>query len=231
MGKAAQDYLKGIRGLNIKVRSNIAEDDVIPVDYLFRSFIEMPDLEQTALTLCRGKVLDIGAGVGSHTLYLQQKGLETDALDLSKGCYEVAKQRGVYHYYNTNFYTFKPETPYDTLLLMMNGIGLAGKLDNLTQFFAQLKKLIQPNGQVLLDSSDLRYLYIDEDSYVEVPEDEYYGEVTYTMHYKNQHTPAFPWLFIDPLLLAQEAKANGFRFEKIKDGSHYDYLARLTLKN
>ncbi|WP_430814703.1 class I SAM-dependent methyltransferase [Carboxylicivirga sp. RSCT41] len=231
LGQAALDYLSGKRGLEIKVQSNIVEDDVIPVDYLFRDYRHMPNLEQMALNHCSGKVLDIGGAVGSHALELQKKGVEVTLLDTSYGCCQVARQRGVRNVINEDFYTFEPAEKYDTLLLMMNGIGLAAAIDHLPVFFAKVKELLNEGGKLILDSSDLRYLYIDEDSYCEAPEEQYYGEVMYTMEYGTHKTAPFEWLFIDPVLLAQKAKENGFLFNKIADGEHYDYLTSLSLIN
>ncbi|MCU4156039.1 methyltransferase domain-containing protein [Carboxylicivirga sp. A043] len=229
MGQAALDYLSGKRGLEIEVQSNIVEDDVIPVDYLFRDYRQMPPLEQRALNHCVGKVLDIGGAVGSHALELQKKGVDVTLLDTSYGCCQVARQRGVKQVVNEDFYTYEPSGQYDTLLLMMNGIGLAAAIDHLPVFFNKAKQLLKPGGQIILDSSDLRYLYIDEDSYCEVPEEAYYGEVMYTMAYGGHKTNPFEWLFIDPVLLTVKAKENGFNFNKLADGEHYDYLTSLTL--
>ncbi len=229
IGQAALEYLKGTRGLEIDIQSNIVEDDVIPVDYLFRDFGQMPVLEQKALLNCRGSVLDVGGGVGSHALELQKKGLDVTLLDVSQGCCLVSAQRGVQQVVNEDFHSFEPDGKFDTLLLMMNGIGIAAAVDHLPIFFEQAKKLLQPGGQIILDSSDLRYLYMDEDSCCELPEGHYYGEVMYTMAFKNHKTKPFEWLFIDSALLAERAKENGFSFEKIADGHHYDYLTRLTL--
>lgn len=229
LGEAALAYLAGTRNLKIKVQSNIVEDDVIPVDYLFRQFNEMPVLEQQAILHCRGSVLDIGGGVGSHALELQKKGLDVTMLDVSHGCCLAAKQRGVKKVINDDFYSLTSEHGYDTLLLMMNGIGLAAAIEHLPVFFAQIKRLLKPGGQVILDSSDLRYLYMDEDSYCDLPDEQYYGEVMYTMAFRQHKTKPFEWLFIDSALLAAKAKENGFSFEKMADGHHYDYLARLQL--
>ncbi|MCU4175022.1 class I SAM-dependent methyltransferase [Carboxylicivirga sp. N1Y90] len=228
-GKAALDYLSGKKDNQILVKSDIAEDDFIPVNYLFRSFHQMPDIEQKALMLCKGRVLDIGAGVGSHALYLQNKGLAVDCIDTSIGCKQAALQRGVKNYVTSDFFEFESENKYDTLLLMMNGIGLAKTIDELPTFFAQVKKLLASGGQIILDSSDLRYLFMDEDSDIIPSDEEYYGEVSYSMSYEDQKSDQFKWLFIDAALLSQEAYKNGFSFEKIADGPHYDYLARLQL--
>jgi len=229
MGQAAMDYLAGQRNLKITVQSNIVEDDILPVDYLFRAFSDMPILEKKALMHCTGKVLDIGGGVGSHALELQNKGLDVTLLDHSLGCCNTASQRGVKHVINADFYNHKPTDTYDTVLLMMNGIGLAAAIDHLPVFFEKIKEYLKPGGQILLDSSDLRYLFIDEDSYCDLPDEQYYGEVMYTMTYGDHKTEPFEWLFIDPAVLSAKAIENGFKSDKIADGEHYDYLTRLTL--
>src|SRR5690554_6971619 len=80
-GKAMLDYVTGKQPGNLWTATNISEADEMDVVYLFRSFDEMPEIEQKALKLARGKVLDVGCGAGSHTLYLQEKGLDVLAID------------------------------------------------------------------------------------------------------------------------------------------------------
>ena len=121
LGIASRDFLNGIKNAEIIVESNIAEDDVLPVEYLFRPFVEMPELERKALTLSYGKILDVGAGVGSHALYLQQSGKDVDANEISANACEVMKQRGVKNIIHQDFYTLPEEIKYDTILMMMNG--------------------------------------------------------------------------------------------------------------
>ena len=202
MGLAAMDYLQGQRNGKILVRSNIAEDDYIPADYLFRTLDDMPQMEQTALDLCIGQTLDIGAGVGSHSLELKKKGLNVTSLDISPLNCQVAKARGLQNVLEADFYTLPTTTKYDTLLLLMNGIGIAGTLANLPFFLNKAKELLTPNGQILLDSSDLKYLYADEEGYLVPLGESYYGELTYTMRYKKAKCHPFKWLFIDADLLA-----------------------------
>src|SRR5687768_11808684 len=121
MGLALEAYLNGDKTATIKVISSIAEDDKIPVSYLFRSFNEMPELEQMALEACRGKVLDIGAGAGSHALYLQEKGFNVKAFDISEKAVNVMAALGVLQPEARDFWQFEPGEKYDTLLLLMNG--------------------------------------------------------------------------------------------------------------
>ncbi|GLU43900.1 bifunctional 2-polyprenyl-6-hydroxyphenol methylase/3-demethylubiquinol 3-O-methyltransferase UbiG [Allomuricauda sp. NBRC 101325] len=230
-GTALMDYQKGNYTEDITTYSSLDEEDVIPVPYLFRDFKEMPKLEQKALQLAHGKVLDVGCGAGSHSLYLQKKGLEVTALDSSPGAISVAKDRGVISTVQDDIMDYSQEK-FDTLLLLMNGIGLAGKLKNLTSFLTHLASLLLPNGQILLDSSDIIYMFEeDEDGGYWIPNDgNYYGEVEFKMAYKGLQSLPFDWVYVDYNTLQNAAFANGLDCELLVEGEHYDYLAKLTLQ-
>lgn len=225
-GNAIADYLAKPNSANITVHSPDFEDDEIPVSYLFRNFSEMPKIEQKALQLCHGKVLDVGCGAGSHSLYLQNKNVHVTAIDTSPKAIETCMQRGIKYAKTIDFFELSSK-PYDTLLFLMNGIGIVGKLENIHRFFDQVKLLLKPDGQVLLDSSDLMYLF--EDTEEDVKDSPiYYGEMEYQTSYLKFTTESFNWLYIDFDSLSFLADLHGFKAEKIMDGSHYDYLARLT---
>ncbi len=230
IGLACRDYLQQPDDtLQIEVWSDVAELEQLPVNHFFRSYEEMPALEQEALKLCRGRVLDMGAGAGPHALWLQQKGLEVWAAEVSPLACEVMHQRGVNNILNTGLFELKSPQNFDTLLMLMNGTGLVGKTEQLPRFFNQARKLLAPGGQILVDSTDLRYLFLEDDgSFLINLNDRYYGEVIYRMSYNGHQSRRFPWLFIDAPLLGYYAEQNGFTCEKIADGPHFDYLARLT---
>lgn len=232
LGKALLDYQSGNYTEDIKTYSSLDEEDSVPLPYLFRDFDEMPFLEKKALELTEGKVLDIGCGAGNHTLYLQKKEFEVTALDASKGAIEVCKKRGVKSSVHSSFLDYN-SSKFDTLLLLMNGIGLAGKLGHLHAFLNHLKSLLLPNGQILLDSSNIIYMFEqDEDGGFWVPNnDNYYGEVTFIMEYKRQKSQAFDWLYIDFTTLRNACIALDFDCELVSEGEHYDYLAKLSLKS
>lgn len=229
-GNAILDYQSGNYTEDIKTYSSLDEEDVIPVPYLFRKYKKMPALEQQALKLCKGRTLDIGCGAGSHSLYLQGKGLDVTALDHSPGAIEACKLRGIEKTVLIDLYEYKGET-FDSLLMLMNGIGIVGKLDQLDKFFAHIKTLLKPGGQLLLDSSDIIYMFDeDEDGGYWIPDsDNYYGEVTFIMEYKKEKTAAFPWLYLDYNTLQRAAQSSNFNCELVSEGEHYDYLAKLTL--
>lgn len=229
-GDAVFDYQQSRYTEDIITFSSLDEEDILPVPYLFRDFKTMPALEQKALQLCKGKVLDIGCGAGSHSLYLQEKGFKVTGLDSSKGAIETCRLRGIENCIHSDIMAFS-KGKFDTLLLLMNGIGLAGTLKNLDGFFSHLKELLKPNGQILLDSSDIIYMYEeDDDGGRWLPASEkYYGEVSFTISYKGKKGKPFSWLYLDQNTLHREANANHLKCEIVSLGEHFDYLARLTL--
>lgn len=229
-GKAMKAYYLHGDEEDIVVKSPDFDDDTIPVPYLFRGYKEMPPLEQKALQECFGRVLDVGCGAGSHSLYLQEKKeLEVTGIDTSEGAIEVCRLRGIKDARQASFSEFSEEK-YDTVLLLMNGTGIVGRLNNLDQFFSKLRELLQPNGQVLIDSSDLSYLFdADEDGGIWVDAAAgYYGELQYRLEYRNEISSSFDWLYLDFNSLSLAANKNQFECELLEEGEHYDYLARLT---
>ena len=231
MGRAIADYYKnGVAG-RLRVFSSMFDEDEIPVAHLFREEDEMGELELKALECSKGRVLDVGAGAGCHALALQERGLMVTAIDVSPLSVEVMANSGVDDARLVDLYDTKLDEKFDTILMLMNGSGIIGKIANMPQFFARIDQLLAEGGQVLMDSSDLIFLFEDEDGGVDIDlAGDYYGEVDFTMQYKNIKGETFDWLYVDFETLAFHASENGFEAELVMQGEHYDYLARLTRK-
>lgn len=228
MGAAIRDYQSKGKASRLRVLSSMFDEDEMPVTHLFRTFNQMPRLEQKALSMAKGRVLDIGAGAGCHALALQERGLEVKAIDISPLSCEVMKERGVKDAECVNLFNPQLQGKYDTLLLLMNGTGIAGKLNRLSMLLNRLKELLAEGGQILIDSSDLKYIYENEDGSMDIDLNApYYGEVDYQMQYKNIKGEPFDWLYTDPMLLASISKQCGLNCEIVEEGENYDFLARL----
>lgn len=230
-GAAIIDYFRTGKEENIIVHSPDFDDDLIQVSYLFRNYDQMPRLEQVALNLCLGKVLDVGCGAGSHSLFLQnEKRLEVTAIDTSPGAIEICIERGIKDARNIAFQELKNEQ-FDTLLFLMNGTGIIGKLENIDMFFQQAEHLLDPEGQMIIDSSDLKFLFEPEDEQEFSEMGKYYGEMEYQLSYKNRKTEKFDWLFLDFNSLNLAAERNNFHCELLEEGDHFDYLAKITRRS
>lgn len=232
MGLAIADFYKnGVAG-RLRVFSPQFEEDEIPVETLFREYDEMPEIEQKALQMASGRILDVGAGAGCHALALQEMGKDVTAIDISPLSIETIKKRGVEKAELQDFFDMaqgEEHCQYDTILMLMNGSGIIGKIAKINGFFEYLDKILAPDGQLLMDSSDLRYIFENEDGSLDIDlAAGYYGELDYQMQYKRTKGDTFPWLYIDAATLQMYAEVNGFKAEIIAEGEHYDYLARIT---
>lgn len=227
-GKAILDFQTNNNPEDIITETSISNPDEMSVSYLFRDYDEMPQLEKTALNLSKGKVLDVGCGAGSHSLYLQNhKNLSVKAIDISANAIKACQLRGIKNAEVVDILSIKNEK-FDTILILMNGTGIFGTLSKTSDYLLKLKSLLNPNGQILIDSSDLIYMYDDaEDGGKWIPDDGYYGELTFTITYKNEIEDTFEWLYLDYNTLQNAAHANGLQCELVEEGENYDYLARL----
>jgi SAM-dependent methyltransferase len=230
VGHAVWDYQNGIRGESIVVTTDIAEDELLLPSYFFRTFEQMPIQEQEALQRCSGRVLDVGAGAGAHSLWLQEHGFEVDALEISPLSCETMRKMGVRNVYLQDIFTFTDQK-YDTILLLMNGAGIAQTLPGLRTLLLHLKTLLNPGGKILADSSDLLYLFTDEngDTWVDIASDTYYGQMQYQLTYKSIKGKPFSWLFVDQETFCEYAEFTGFTVKEKFIGAHFDYLVELVL--
>ena len=227
MGAAIYDFHKNGKADVLRVFSSQFEEDEIPVEDLFRDFDSMPVLEQTALEMASGRILDVGAGSGCHSVALNRMGKTAVAIDISPLSVEIMKERGL-DVRQVNLYDETFDEKFDTVLMLMNGTGIIGNLDNMPVFFSRIRQLLNPDGCVLIDSSDLRYLYEEEDGSLMIDlADDYFGQLDYQMQYKDIEGEPFDWLYVDYETLAFYAEENGFEAGLVAEGEHYDYLAIL----
>ncbi len=227
IGEAIKAYSKDKNNDFIIVQSDLCEDDEIASSYLFRSFEEMPELEQKALQLAKGKILDIGACAGCHSIYLSNQNLSTVAIDVSPGSVEHLLSKGI-EAFESSILDFK-EQRFDTILLLMNGLGLAQTLKQLPDFLKHLKSLLNEGGSILCDSTDIKYLYEDDEGAIWMDlNSSYYGEMKFNMIYNQSETGWFNWLYVDQETLKDVCKSEGLTCNILYEGENYNYLAEIN---
>ena len=208
------------------VHTSYGSREEMPLPWFFRLPKEFPELEQYALSLCQGEILDIGAGVGPHSLYLQQQGFSVTALEQSTLAAEIMTDRGVQQIRNITYQDYSGNK-IDTMLMLMNGIGLVGNLAGLSDFLSWAKYYLKPNGQLLFDSSDIAYLFRDQP----LPTDYYYGEVQFQYEYQDEYSEWFSWLYVDATTLERMATLLGWNTQMVYQDDSDQYLFRLSLSS
>lgn len=229
-GAALLAYFEGDRGAELVVRRDDGEEVRLPVGLFFREPPAFTPIEKAALELCRGHVLDAGAGSGLHSLVLQAKGLRVTAVDVSPQAAHVMARRGVVDVHCADLFDYD-EGPFDTVLMMCHGIGIVETLVGLDRFLSRAHTLLGEGGQILLDSLDVHATKDPKDlTYQEANRraGRYPGEIRMQVKYRGRAGPCFGWLHVDAETLAQHALRGGWACAVILRQDGGDYLARLT---
>ena len=225
MGRLLKDYLAGDRDAFLTVDSAQLDMSKMYGKTLFRLPEQMDDQETCALKMCRGKILDVGAGSGCHSLVLQDAGKNVTALEVSPGAIDVLAQRGVKQRLFDSLFNLNGQC-FDTLLMLMNGIGICGTIDGLNYFFQYARQILNPGGQILADSTDLCAMHtrlpLMADS-----EEIYYGETEFVMSYKAITSDPFDWLYIDYATLSFYAEFHGWKCRQVTKTLDGKFLARI----
>jgi len=221
-GQALKDYAAGDEAVTLTLHNSYGEPEEMEAWYFFREYEDMPERERMALSIAEGRVLDLGAGTGSHSLILQQLGYEVLAIDTSEEAVEIMRQSGVKQAECIDFYKMK-DHKFDTIYSLMNGIGIVGKLDRFEAFLHQVKSLLNPGGQLVFDSSNISYLYEEGD----LPAEHYFGEVSFQYEYKGKKGGWFDWVYIDPDKLSELAEKAGWYVYFLHSDENDQYLVRM----
>lgn len=224
LGAMMLAYLHGDRDASVEVDSTTLEMSTMRGEVMFRDYEQMDLLEQKALQLCSGDILDVGAGSGCHSLYLQNRGKEVDALDISPGCVEVMRQRKVRHVLHQNLFALRGKQ-YTTILMLMNGLGICGSLGGLNRLLRHVKTLLTEGGQLIADSTDLTPLFAGVKDYLALRH--YFGETEFVMKYGDIVSDPFPWLYVDFQTLRMFAEHNGLTCEQVLTADGDRYLVRI----
>jgi 2-polyprenyl-3-methyl-5-hydroxy-6-metoxy-1,4-benzoquinol methylase len=229
-GQSLLDFFNGDISAKVVVHRDDGFADDLPASVFFRKPSDFSPLEQTAMTLCRGYVLDIGAGTGCHSLALQDRRIRVLAIDVSPHAIEIMTKRGVKECQHVDVFEFH-EGPFDTLLMMMHGIGMVEDLFGLDRFLCHAHKLLKPDGRIVFDSLDVRCTGDPRHlAYQEANRraGRYFGQIRMRFEHKGQIGPFFGWLHVDPETLIDHAERIGWSCQVVCREDGGDYLAQLT---
>lgn len=227
LGRALLDYHLGDREAALVVRSNLWEDETTPAEEFYRpDGARLPEIERRALQLCRGRILDLGAGAGRHALELQRLGFEVTAIDILPQAVRIMRDRGVRDARLGDLDAVSGEH-FDTILLLMHGLGLVGTISGLLVFLERIRRVLADGGRILCDSADLGAVMPARAAEHRLNGHGYFGEVTFELHYGDLVGAPYPWLFADHRTLARSADAADFSCAAVARSDRGAYLARL----
>jgi SAM-dependent methyltransferase len=223
-------YHRGDRDAVIVVYDDFERDEV-PISYFFRSPEQFPSVERRAIELCRGRVLDVGAGSGCHSIALQDQGFEVTAIEVLPDLVDILRERGVQDARMATWMDVDAGQ-FDTVFMMMNGLGLTETLAGLRGFLLDVRRLVRPGGQILADSTDVRVRMDPEaarSGALERPDGRYIGELHFQLEFQGKKGPPFGQLYVDPETLGRYAAESGWQCEIVVPPDEYGhFLARLT---
>lgn len=231
-GHALYDYFNGETSATITVHRDDGVVTPLPALVFFRKEEAFSPLEKTAQDLCRGFVLDIGAGTGCHSLALQKQGLRVLAIDLCPQAIEIMSARGVVETQRINVFDL-PEGRFDTLLMMLHGIGMVETLAGLDRFLLHARSLTASGGRLIFDSLDVRHTSDPRHlAYQEANRKagRYFGEIRMQFEYKGRKGPLFGWLHVDQETLAEHAGKAGWLSKTVYSQDDGNYLAQLAAR-
>ncbi len=228
LGRMLLDYYAGNMDARVRVESPGLDMPPMTGKTMFRSFDRMNRVEQKALGLCRGHVLDVGAGSGCHSLYLLEMGKTVTALDISPGCIVVMKNQGMKNLVHDSIFNLA-QGSYNTILMLMNGLGICGTLDGLNLFFDRVRNLLAPGGRIIADSTDLS-MFMDEKRDPGPGPEPYFGEVEFAMAYNKVKGEPFAWLYVDFYTLEYMAACHGMDCQRLMTDQEGRYLAVMAKK-
>lgn len=226
LGVCIRDFFR--TGVDKPMRSwvNGKEEPLMYPSIFFRKEKEMNEVEFTALSLVQGQILDVGAGAGCHSLLLQLKGHHVTSIETSEYSCEVMQQRGISDVVHGDIMRYSGKK-FDTILLLMNGFGIAGDEESLPAFLKHLKSLLNEGGRILGESTDIFYIHQTERGVTDIDLSKgYYGEVEFKVRYGSLES-TFPWIYPDEYLLEEIALEAGFKMEIPVRGDRYNFLCEL----
>jgi SAM-dependent methyltransferase len=231
-GLALLDFYNGNRDSFVTLHRDDDEKFDLPISIFFNDEHNFSVIEMKALELCVGNVLDVGAGTGRHSLFLQHNGVNTCSIDISPEAIEIMQKRGMKNVTCESFFDFN-NGKFDTILLLLHGIGMVENLDGFRRFLIHAEQLLNPGGIIVFDALDVRCT--KDPKNLEYHErnrklNRYIGEIHMQFEYKGVVGEPYSWLHIDPDTLENEISKTGWTLEIAHCEPTGDYLVKLFKK-
>jgi len=189
IAQAINDHLLNLEEKQIQVWLNQKKEEDYMASYFLRSREDMPKHEVLALSLAVGEILDIGAGAGAHTVELCNANKNVTALELNHDLAEIIKNRCDAKVLAEDIFKWKAKVKYDTILLLMNGLGIAQTKEKVPELLEKVKHLLAIHGKAYVELTD--YNFSTEYDHEITAE----NEVTFRLKYGSRFSEEMSWIY------------------------------------
>lgn len=185
-----------------------------------------------AMRHAKGRVLDVGCGAGTHSVYCQEQGCGVLAIDISPAAIEVARRRGVRHgrvmsvsQVDASLGTF------DTMLMLGGNFGTLENITRARRLLRRFHKMTAPDARIIAESRDPYQTS-------EVAHKKYHrrnkqrgrlaGQVRIRIRFKDLKTPWFDYLFVSMAEMEQILEDTGWYVEEFLESEGAAYIGLLA---
>jgi len=129
--------------------------DVMKTGEYFSQYEGWSPIEQKAMQIVKGRVLDVGCGAGRHSLYLQEKGFDVLGIDISPLAINVCRLRGLKNckVVPIEAVNFKPNS-FDTIIMMGNNFGLFADFKRARRLLKRFCRMTSEDALIIASSRD-----------------------------------------------------------------------------
>ncbi len=219
-GQALLAYWQGNKSAQLVHEFKSGRKRSLPASVFFRSSKDFFPTEN-AFEYCKGRILVVGAGTGVHALELERQGHEVTAIEVCPQAVQIMKEREIQDVRQQDFFQFEGEL-YDTILMLGHNIGICETVDGIKKLLHRCELLLNPNGQLLVNSVDASVSSEAEDH------QGYPGELEFRLSFEGDFGPWMRWLHVDIDTLSSQAFEYGWSTEKLVFDEDGEFLARLT---
>lgn len=228
-GHAVLDHFEGRGGYEVVERDDGHVSVSSGPPAYFAPFEEWSATEREAIGHARGRVLDVGCGVGRVGLHLQERGHPVVSVDVSPLALEVARRRGVRDARELSVTALGRELgKFDTLVMFGNNFGLLGGERRARWLLRRFRVLTSPGARILASSTDP--YRTDDPAHHEYQalnrsRGRMPGQLRIRVRYKRYRTPWFDYLLASPDEAGELVRGTGWEVERIVDSGGPGYTA------
>jgi len=229
-GKECWEYFKG-NEVNEIIERKDGFIHISPGPKLyFSDYKNWSKREKKAMKFVKGRVIDIGCGVGRHSVYLQSRGFEIMGADNSPLAIKICKLRGLRKARVMDMEDISKLrlNSFDTVILLGNNFGLLESFDRAKNLLKQLHKITPSNGIIITESFnhyDMRGGFHTKYRKMNIGIGRMPGQWRIRIRFDKFIGPWYDYLIVSKNEMNDILKDTGWKVQKFIDSDSSSYIA------